>query len=470
MVILGASGDLTSRKLMPALWALEKQSLLGDELAIIGIARSEMDSAGFRGRMRDAIGDEAKGELWGRFAGRLHYLSGSYDDQQLYGRLEKLLDENSCDGERVFYMALPPNVTERALTTMIACGLIGADTRGKDARVMVEKPFGLDLAGARRLNELLLSELNEPQIYRIDHYLAKETIRNLLVFRFANAIFEPLWDRKYIDSVQITATEEIGIEGRGGYYDQAGVVRDIVQNHVLQVLALIAMEAPLAGDVESTRDKKVDVFKSLAPVGDGDCVFGQYNGYRDEPSVAPGSCTPTFVALRFHINNLRWQGVPFYVRAGKALARKLTEIVIQFKTMPLCVLGDESLCSMVGPNQLTLRLQPDEGIRLSFSAKKPGMEDALGEANMDFRYADFGLDSTEAYDKVLLDGLEGRPALFWRADGIEAAWKAVEPLLHVNCDVPGGDGNFPNYEPGSWGPDGASELLAADGRRWLPTY
>ena len=368
----------------------------------------------------------------------------------------------------MYYLALPPATSLSLLEKMAEAPAREMPGGRGRARVMVEKPFGTDLAGARRLNKLLHEMFDETEIYRIDHYIAKETVRNLLVFRFGNAIFEPLWNEKYVDNVQITAAEEIGGEGRGAYYDQAGVVRDVVQNHVLQVLALVAMEPPVAGDAESVRDKKLEVFRSLETIRKGDFVFGQYEGYRAEPSVAPESSTPTFAALKLLINNWRWKGVPFYVRAGKALATKVTEVVITFKNVPVCVLDDQEACRNVRPNVLVIRIQPDEGIRLSFSAKVPGRDDRVAQANLDFRYADFGERLSDAYERVLLDSLKGRPTLFWRADSIEAAWAAIAPLLDASPQET--STSFPNYKPGSWGPLEADELLRRSGASWLATY
>jgi len=475
MVIFGASGDLTRRKLIPALYNLEREGLLPEAFTIVGYGRTSMSEDAFRDRLRDGVDNFAAESLdtdvWGRFAARLHYVSGGYDDVASIEDLHRRLADLGCAdrGRRhLYYLALPPSAGEMLLLRMREANL-GDVLRGTNPpRIMMEKPFGSDLESARRLNALLHEMFDESRIYRIDHYIAKETVRNLLVFRFGNAIFEPLWNQRYVDNVQITAAEKIGIEGRGTYYDEAGVVRDMVQNHVLQVLALIAMEPPVAGDSESVRDKKLEVFKSLGPVTPGDFVFGQYDGYLDEPNVKPDSTTPTFVALRMSVNNWRWQGVPFYIRAGKALARKVTEVVIRFKNVPVCVLGTPEACAAVRPNVLAIRIQPDEGIRLSFSAKVPGREDHVAPANLDFRYADFGGKLTDAYERVLLDSLAGKPTLFWRADSIEAAWRTVAPLLsgakEKTQDVYG------HYRAGQWGPPEADELLRRDGRAWIAMY
>jgi glucose-6-phosphate 1-dehydrogenase len=440
---------------------------------VVGFARTAKTGEQFREEMRAAVGEFGRRgrpdeEVWTRFAPRLHYLSGDYDDPAAHSRLDELLSGLGTDcgaTERVYYLALPPAAAETVLRRMRDRTFSPPGAPGGRGRLMIEKPFGLDLAGARRLDRLCTGLFPEESIYRIDHYLAKDTVRNLMVLRFANSIFEHLWNRKYVDNVQITAAETIGVEGRGGYYEQSGVVRDMLQNHLLQVMALVAMEPPVAGDAESLRDRTAEVLRSLAPVAPGDFVFGQYNGYRRDRGVDPASRTPTFAALRLGVRNWRWEGVPFYLRSGKCLAEKSTEVVIVFKGVPACVLDSPDACAALRPNRLTVRIQPDEGMRLSFCTRVPGRGEQVREANLDFRYAQVGGEMSEAYEQVLLEGLGGRSSWFWRADGVEAAWRAVGPLLDA-----GGAGELHGYEPGSWGPDAAAALLAGDGRAWQEPY
>ena len=472
MVIFGASGDLTRRKLIPALYNLECDGRLDEGFTIVGFARSPKDSEQFLRETHEAIRDYSptgadRSDVWQRFSSRLYYVSGQYEDPQSYTRLHKLLSTpqvGSAVGRYLYYLALPPAVAETVLECMKKARCVPSRTDDAAPRIMIEKPFGRDLKSAKRLNSMLSALFDESQIYRIDHYLAKDTIRGILVFRFMNAIFEPVWNRNYIDSVQITAAEKIGIEGRGSYYDTVGVVRDMVQNHLLQVLALTAMEPPVASDSESVRDKKAEIFKSLAPASPEDFVFGQYEGYRQERGVDPHSNTPTFVAGKLSVNNWRWQGVPFYIRSGKCLRAKLTEVVVRFKRVPQCVLGEDVCTQPFQPNTLIIRIQPDEGIQLLFTTLVPGREDKLGTANLDFRYRELGSAPSEAYERVLLDAMRGQATLFWRGDGVEAAWRAVEPLLDEPKDDLYG---FPNHAPGSWGPKEADDLLRRDGRVWF---
>ncbi len=468
MLIFGASGDLTKRKLIPALYELDSNDLLHPNFKVIGISRREKSNQQFRDEMKNGLkeflpsGNFDK-KICERLSERLFYQSGSITDADSLNRLSdyiKSLQNNNVEPDPLIYLALPPSTIAEGLKVMKSIDFIS--TLGGEAKALVEKPFGRDVKTAEELNQLLAQQFDESRIYRIDHYLAKDTVRNLMIFRFANAIFEPLWNRNYIDHIQITAAETIGVEGRGGFYEDSGIVRDMLQNHVMQVLSLIAMEPPLAGNDESIREKKTEIFQSIEPILKNDFAFGQYEGYRDETNVDPKSLTPTFVALRLLINNWRWHDVPFYIRTGKNLAKKVSEVIVQFKRVPLCIFSDEKACQNVHPNKLIIRLQPDEGIKLSFTVRVPGMENDITESKLGFDYKDLCKPTSGGYEQVILDGMRGKPSLFWNAKGIEASWRVVTPLL----DVPVGT-EFPNYKPGTWGPEAASKLIQKDGRKWL---
>ena len=472
LVIFGASGGLTQTKLMPALYHLSRRELLPERFALVGYARTAMDRTAFIDAMRKGVND-ADEKAWGDFAQNLAYLPGTYQAAADFKRLKALLDDldkrRGTQGNRLYYLALPPEVVPDVVNNLAAAEMIQPPQPAPFTRVVFEKPFGHDLESAEDLNRLVEQVLAESQAFRIDHYLAKETVQNILVFRLANSFLEPLWNRQHLDHVQITAAEDIGLEGRGGFYDQAGVVRDVAQSHLLQVLSLVAMEPPIGWDADAIRDQKMQVFRSLRPLAPEDVardvVPGQYRGYREEPKVAADSKTPTFVAFRVFIDNWRWQGVPFYVRAGKRLARRLTEVTMQFSEIPLCLFGRRDVCAAIEPNVLTLRLHPDEGIDLEFTQKVPGEDLDVRRATMRFRYAsEFGGEPPEAYQRVLLDCMRGDTTLFIRDDAIEASWRFVMPILEAW--EKGALPEFPNYEPGSWGPRAADQLLARDGRQW----
>jgi glucose-6-phosphate 1-dehydrogenase len=486
VVIFGASGDLTKRKLVPALYRLVQERLLPAEFAIIGLARTQMSSEEFRARMKEAVLEfsEAKRvdeEVWNSFSKGLHYLTADINNPADYQQLSQLLaqldTERGTQGNRLFYLSVAPKFYAGAVKQLGEHGL--AIPQGKGwVRVIVEKPFGTDLESAKTLNRELLKYLDEQQIYRIDHYLGKETVQNLLVFRFANGIFEPLWNRQYIDHVQLTNAEMVGVEGRGGYYDSAGVLRDMIQNHVFQVLSLVAMEPPVSLHSEAVRDEKI---KALRAARDftvervrEDCVRGQYGsgsiagqtvpGYREEPEVTVDSATETFAMLKMYFDNWRWAGVPFYIRSGKRLPKRVTEIAIQFKAAPLALFG-EAMQQMT-PNQLIIRIQPDEGITLRFAAKVPGQTTNIRDVNMDFRYgASFGIQLAEAYERLLLDCILGDSTLYARKDMTERGWELVMPILDEWAATKE-KVDFPNYEAGTWGPQASHDLIERDGRRW----
>jgi glucose-6-phosphate 1-dehydrogenase len=487
IVIFGASGDLTQRKLVPALHTLACGELLPKATQLLGVARTPLSDAAFRDRLYQGVVQYSRAspgicELWPRFAGRHFYLAGSYDDPATYRCLGEYLmrldAEHDTQGNCLFYLATPPVLYPVIVEQLGQAGLNRSD-RGW-VRIIIEKPFGHDLESARQLNERVHAVFDESQVYRIDHYLGKETVQNILTFRFANTIFEPLWNRNYVDHVQITVTESVGVGHRAGYYDKAGVLRDMFQNHLLQLLTLTAMEPPAIFEANALRDEKVKVLRTVRPstsplTGSGQgsghrpvtrSVRGQYHGYRAEPGVAPDSQTPTCAALQLLVDNWRWRDVPFYLRSGKQMAAKTTELAIQFKRVPHLMFpirpGEE-----VTPNVLSLCLQPDEGILLRFEAKEPGVGMQTRSVDMEFHYAeDFGTGALpDAYERLLLDAIQGDASLFARADEIELAWGLIDSILAgwEQPDAP----PLAFYEEGSWGPAEMDDFLAQDGRAWV---
>jgi glucose-6-phosphate 1-dehydrogenase len=483
IVVFGATGDLTARKLMPALYNLGRGRMLPSGFSIVGLARREWSDEQFRAAMKEAVTkfsrEPLEDELWDSFARRLHYVSSDFDDIAGYKRLgERLHKQDSAHGaagNRLFYLATPPTAYTDIAQHLGEAGLSRGGENGGWARFVVEKPFGRDLESARELDRAIGLVFRERQIFRIDHYLGKETVQNIMVFRFSNGIFEPIWNRRYVDNVQVSVAETVGVEGRGGYYEEAGALRDMVQNHLMQVLALVAMEPVASFGGDAVRDEKAKVFHAINPVEDvdADTVRGQYTagailgqqvpGYRQEEGVSPTSTVETYAALRLEIENWRWAGVPFYLRVGKRLPKRATEVAITFNRAPLQLfrqMGSENLT----PNLLVLRIQPDEGISLRFGAKVPGTRSDIRPVNMDFRYGtSFGVDAPEAYERLLLDAMLGDSTLFTRWDSVEAAWQLLDPVLKE-----WGEGASPLqfYEAGSWGPEAAQHLMERDGREW----
>ena len=487
VVIFGAAGDLTKRKLLPALYNLRAHGLLAGECAIVGVTRKVKTHEAFRDEQSQDIRQFATGTVddavWAGLRDALYYQAGEFTDPATYTQLAALLAEvaarHRTGGHVLFYLAVPPGFFGEIVRRLGEAGLVRTEPSGPWRRVVVEKPFGRDLASARALNTELAAWLREDQIYRIDHYLGKETVQNLLVFRFANGLFEPIWDRRYIDHVQLTVAETVGVEDRGNYYETAGVLRDVIQNHMFQLLALVAMEPPISFEADAVRDEKVKVLHAIRPMTSAEvlerAVRGQYGagaagghaavGYRQEPKVTPGSMTETFAAMKLYVENWRWAGVPFYLRSGKRLARRDTEIVIQFRRPPLWLFEQASI-DTIEPNRLIMHIQPDEGIEVQIKAKRPGTTVRLDTVKLDFSYKDFGETSAATgYERLLYDAMTGDTTLFHRTDMVEAAWKIATPILEAWAATPPAD--FPNYAAWSWGPAAADWLVLPDGRRWV---
>lgn len=493
MIICGATGDLTERKLGPALYNTLLGGFLPPEFTVVGFARRDLTDEQFREHLLEGINRYSRNKpvkpaIWDSMAPAIEYHRGDFDDPAAYAELCKRLDRIDRDrgtaGNRLFYLAVPPSLYPEIVNQLDRAGLAASGPRRRTGskrgwtRVIVEKPFGYDLESAQALNREISAVFDENQVYRIDHYLGKETVQNLSVFRFGNGLFEPIWNRRYIDSVQITVAETIGVENRGEFYDQTGALRDIVQNHGLQLLAMFAMEPPVEFGAEDLRDEKLKVLRAVRPMAPEDVaantVRGQYvsgwvegervPSYRDEPEVAPDSDTETYVALKLGIDSWRWAGVPFYIRTGKAMPSRVTEIAVQFRRAPLALFARAG-APQIDPNVLAIRVQPDEGILLRFGAKVPGQGLQIRAVNMDFRYgSSFAVDSPDAYETLLLDAMIGDASLFTRDDEVERAWAILQPILDAWAAGRGGPLHF--YGAGSWGPPAADDLLERDARAW----
>jgi glucose-6-phosphate 1-dehydrogenase len=482
LVLFGAAGDLTKRKLVPALFNLLKAALLPENFAVMGISVDDLTLEQFRSQVTSFLPAADRGGAAAKqFSERLYYLRGDFADAKTYSaltdRLKDLDQERNTDGNYLFYLATAPKFFAQIIEQLGISGL-SRQANPRWRRVVIEKPFGHDLDSAKALNREIKSVLQESQIYRIDHYLGKETVQNIMVFRFDNAIFEPLWNRRYIDHVQITNAETVGVEQRGGYFDNAGTLRDMVPNHMMQLLSLIAMESPVSLQADAVRNEQAKVLHAVQPLDSEDVlersVRGQYAdgvfdqervaGYRTEPGVSPESKTETFMALKLNIDNWRWAGVPFYMRTGKRLAKRHTEITIQFKRTPFELFRNAPFHKL-HTNTLVIQIQPAEGISLSFGAKIPGPVLRVGSVNMSFEYSKyFGADAYTGYEVLLYDCMIGDATLFQRADMVEAGWSVVDPVLDVWKALP--PRRFPNYAAGTWGPKDADELMERDERQW----
>ncbi len=486
MVIFGAGGDLTKRKLLPSLYNIAASGLLSENFGVVAVDRLDMSSEAFRERMsadiREHVGGEFQQDLWDDLIRRLYYVQGDFKAADAYERLRGTLQEIDSEvntpGSYLFYLATPPSFFGEITRHLAAAGL-AKETDSGWRRVIIEKPFGRDLDSGKALNRELHESLSESQIYRIDHYLGKETVQNILVFRFANGIVEPIWNHQHIDHVQITVAESVGVEHRASYYEEAGALRDMIPNHLLVLLSVIAMEPPNSFRAEAVRTEANKVLRAITPITPEDvlthAVRGQYGAgsmpdgeqvraYRSSPGVAPESHTETFAAVKLMIDNWRWAGVPFYLRTGKRLAAHYTEIAVQYRRAPFIMFRDTPV-EDVQPNTMVLRIQPKEGIELSFGAKQPGPSMHLSNVEMDFCYADyFGNPPTTGYETLIYDCMNGDATLFKHAETVEAGWEFVQPILDVWHALPARD--FPNYAAGSWGPKAAGELLRRDGRRW----
>jgi glucose-6-phosphate 1-dehydrogenase len=486
LVLFGATGDLAHRKVIPALYQLWRTNLLPHEFVVVAIGRRPYDDDALRAEYKDSLEKYSRvlpldDAAWRSFSTRIRYQRMDFDDPAAYADLVTVLEEIDAEqrapGNHLYYLATQPSAFAEIVSQLGRVGLDHEHHDGGWRRIVIEKPFGHDLDSAKRLNREVGKVFRESQVYRIDHYLGKETVRNLLVFRFGNGIFEPIWNRRHIDHIQITVAESIGVEGRGAFYEETGASRDFLQNHLLQLMSLVAMEPPATFEADALRDEKVKVIRAIAELSPerirGDVVRGQYGpgwvagkavpGYREEPEVDPQSETETFVAARFEVDDWRWSGVPFYLRTGKRLPKRASEIAIQFKEVPHRLFRDSSL--EPDPNLLAIRIQPDEGIMLRFGAKVPGLGVDVRSVTMDFTYGSaFTVDSPDAYETLILDALLGDASLFTRADEVECAWARVTPIIDEWAEEPAPD--FPNYDAGSWGPDEADALLAREGRKW----